>query len=341
LKCKIYSWCNVRRNADHVLFIGDFSAEPSQELVDYGRKLLCARMQSILTTAISDDIVESIYSNLRPISGKQGFEVTRLGGTGGYTCDQSTKDLLYILKQNDSLLPRKAGACLIIPSKKFYSVYYMRNKTDPETSQHPVAYHKYSPPKPGGSFMLDGTILNYFKIIGEFGYLKMVVTLLLQTMNDQCLDIMGYPVCKGPIHYEMRNIDYARGAFQINKSYASLCKAFISVNSMTLISWPVGQHNDHFSKNVESLENKILFVVPSEKKSNGRGGSLIGSQFVFALLDWRSTNRQARRFYVTHATDMGIGPPQNLNAQRHLTEYFNTGTKEAKYWQNQFNNFLS
>ena len=48
LECNIYLWCNVRRNADHVLFIGDFSAEPSQELVDCGRKLLCARMQSIL-----------------------------------------------------------------------------------------------------------------------------------------------------------------------------------------------------------------------------------------------------------------------------------------------------
>jgi hypothetical protein len=137
----------LERMQTSVLFVSDFSAEPSQEMVDCGRKLLCARMQSILTSSISDDIVQSIYSNLRPISGKQGFEVTRLGGTGGYTCDQSTKDLLYILKQNDSLLPRKAGACLIIPSKKFYSVYYMRNKTDHETTQHHVAYHKYSPPK--------------------------------------------------------------------------------------------------------------------------------------------------------------------------------------------------
>jgi hypothetical protein len=50
--------------------------------------------------------------------------------------------------------------------------------------------------------MLDGTILNYFKIIGEFGYLKMVVTLLLQTMNEQCLKILGFPVCKGPSDYE-------------------------------------------------------------------------------------------------------------------------------------------
>ena len=93
----------MRRKADHVLFIGDFSAEQSQALVD----CLCTRMQSMLTTSISDNIVQSIYSNLCPVSGKQGFDVTRLGGTGGYTCDQSTKDLLYILKQNDSLLPKK------------------------------------------------------------------------------------------------------------------------------------------------------------------------------------------------------------------------------------------
>ena len=87
--------------------------------------------------------------------------------------------------------------------------------------------------------MLDGTILNYFNIIGEFGYLKMVVTLLLQTMNDQYLHIFDHPVCKSPIFLEIQNIEYARYAFQINKSYTSLCKAFIAVNSMTLICWPV------------------------------------------------------------------------------------------------------
>ncbi len=71
----------------------DFSAEQSQTLVDCGRKLLCARMQSILTKSISDNLVQSIYSNLHPVSGKQGFDVTGLGGTGECTCDQSIKDV--------------------------------------------------------------------------------------------------------------------------------------------------------------------------------------------------------------------------------------------------------
>ena len=82
----------------------------------------------------------------------------------------------------------------------------MRNKVDPEKSHHQIAYHKYSPPKPGGSLMLDGTILNYFNIIGEFGYLKMVVTLLLQTMNDQYLHIFDQPCMQRP-HF-LRNPKY-------------------------------------------------------------------------------------------------------------------------------------
>ncbi len=89
---------------------------------------------------------------------------------------------------------------------------------DPEKSQHHIAYHKYSPPKPGGSLMVDGTIINYFNIIGQLGYLKMVVTLLLQTMSDEFLYIFHHPVCKGPINSEIRNIEYARYALQINNS---------------------------------------------------------------------------------------------------------------------------
>lgn len=37
--------------------------------------------------------------------------------------------------------------------------------------------------------MLDEKIVNYFNIIADLGYLKMVVTLLLQTINDQYLHI--------------------------------------------------------------------------------------------------------------------------------------------------------
>ena len=54
---------------------------------------------------------------------------------------------------------------------------------------------------------------------------------------------------------------------------------------MSLVSWPVGQHNDYFHGGGESLENKITFVVPSSRDSLGRRGSLFGRGYVFALMD--------------------------------------------------------
>ena len=63
-------------------------------------------------------------------------------------------------------------------------------------------------------------------------------------------------------------------------------QAYMSVNAMSLIAWPVGQHNDVFPSHGESLENKIVFVLPGQK-GLGRGGSLFGNKFVFALLDWK------------------------------------------------------
>lgn len=152
--------------------------------------------------------------------------------------------------------------------------------------------------------MLDGTILDYFNIIGEDGCLKMVVTPLPQTMNDQCLDNLKHPAWKWPINSETTNIDQATFPKQ---SCASFCKAFGSVNSMTFICWP---HNGNFNNNAEAFENKFLFVLLSDKKKSN--GNYLGSQFVFVLFDSRSTTHQPRRFNATHATDMGIGLPQNL-----------------------------
>ena len=72
-------------------------------------KLLVARMQSIITKSISDDDVKSMYSNIALLAGRKGYEVTRTSGTGGITCPQSHADLLFVLHENDSLLPNRAG----------------------------------------------------------------------------------------------------------------------------------------------------------------------------------------------------------------------------------------
>jgi hypothetical protein len=56
-----------------------------------------------------------------------------------------------------------------------------------------------------------------------------------------------------------------------------------------MVCYPVGIHNDHFKDDDESLENKILMSIefdPSYDKAMGRGGCVMGSHFVYALLDW-------------------------------------------------------
>ena len=161
-------------------------------------------------------------------------------------------------------------------------------------------------------------------MIGEFAYLKMIATLTLKRLNEKRKMLNLPPVAEEPILQEFENIEYCRLIFNVTCSYRAFIKAFISVNSMSLVAWPVGQHNDHFSKDGKSLENKITFVVHSVNKSIGRGGSLFGRGYVFALLDWSFGSRTDRGFYVAHAEEMGIGPVQPRNAQRLLTAFFAT-----------------
>ena len=92
---------------------------------------------------------------------------------------------------------------------------------------------------------------------------------------------------------------------------------------MTLVTWPVGEHNDHIHRNGEEFENELLLVLPSIKDSVGRGGSFLGNQYVFGLLDWKYFSKTVRTFYVNHANDMGIGPPHACNSKSHLEDFLN------------------
>jgi hypothetical protein len=72
------------------------------------------------------------------------------------------------------------------------------------------------------------------------------------------------------------------------------------------------------TKRGESIENKILFVLPSMETLHGRGGSFQKTEYVFALLDWQYQSRSIRSFYVNHANDMGIGPPSATGSRQSL-----------------------
>ena len=190
-------------------------------------------MQSILIHLISDDDAASM-SNLRTISGRRGSEVTRTSGTDGYVTTQSHKDLLFVLHDNDGLLLNKAGACLIIPHKKYY--YIMYSKQNPNDDEHPIGIATYAPPKPGGSFLLNGNAMDAWPVLGEFAYMKMVAALTLNRFNEIRSEQDMSLLAVRPIANKLDNIEYARLLFNISGSYRSLVTAFMSVNSISLIA---------------------------------------------------------------------------------------------------------
>jgi hypothetical protein len=106
----------------------------------------------------------------------------------------------------------------------------------------------------------------------------------------------------------------------------------VNVNSMSLVAYPVGQHNDHFNAGGESLEIKISFIIKGVN-GQGREGSLFDIGYVFALLDWQHKTRTAYKFYVTHAQEMGLLPIGSNGAQRTLDHFFEEGGRNGRSWK--------
>ncbi len=198
--CRVYSWREVHRGADVIIFDGDFGLEDDDTLKDNGRKLLVAHMQSMLDPSISDANVASMYSNLSLLAGRKGYEFTQTSGTAGFATYQSHADLLFVLHENDSLLPNKTGSSLIIPHGKFYFILFTKHKA--KDGEHPIGINTYAPPKPGGALVLNSNAIDAWSILGDFAYIKMLVTLILQRRNEAFQETGKPQVGHGPIGYE-------------------------------------------------------------------------------------------------------------------------------------------
>ncbi len=153
-----------------------------------------------------------MYSSLLPISGRNGYELTRTGGTQGFTSAQSHKDLLFCLREDNKLLPNKAGACLIIPNIKSYYIFY-RKRGIKDSRDDPIAVTEYAPPSLGGSLRVNPNIIDRWPIIGEFAYVKMLATNILVSANKTLRAKSKPPVAVGPISHERNNIKYAQMFF--------------------------------------------------------------------------------------------------------------------------------
>ena len=79
----------------------------------------------------------------------------------------------------------------------------------------------------------------------------MIAKLLFQKLNNSFIEIIQSKFAVGAINSELMSIEYSRRIFETSGSYAAMVRAYLSCNSMSLVTWSVGQHNDQFNKKGE------------------------------------------------------------------------------------------
>ncbi len=154
----------------------------------------------------------------------------------------------------------------------------------------------YSPPKEGGAFKMPSALLYSHPVLCEFTYLKMMGIEVIQSLSINRATSGLSSVCQGVLDCESRKLNESRKIFKdcdqpLHEKYLSFIDAFNNTHSYSMVCHPVGIHNDHFKEGDESLENKILLLIdndpgPGNSKVLGRGGCIMGTHFVYALLDW-------------------------------------------------------
>ena len=279
---------DVLEDIDATIILGDFHLEANE----MPPKLLLLRLSGMLcnqrySRQDKDEIANSIYSAIRPITGKRGYEMRRFGGSSGSPTHESDLNLLRVLAENKGVLPRKAWATVILRGRdRYYDIYRKCNVSEGKPT---FTHVEYSPPRDGGQFSMPDICIARYPVLGEMSYLKMQCVTILVALNKIRVANNEEPVAIGPIEQEMRSIQRARKSYKSSPDSMRMHN-FISVfnkcNGYSMVAYPVGMHLDRFREG-ESLENKILFTMRKPRcGSRGRGGSILGDRYVFALLDW-------------------------------------------------------
>ena len=110
-------------------------------------------------------------------------------------------------------------------------------------------------------------------------------------------------VATGPLERETITLVTAREAHAAavdGRHMHEFISSFNKLNVFTMVAHPVGMHHD-FNRGHESLETRVTFSFPmgtmGKNDSLGIGGSLVGNQFVFAVLS--HGDRTARRLRMS------------------------------------------
>ena len=315
-----FGYQHVHQHADVTMILGDLSLETHNI-----PKLLLLRFHSMIHHKIADEEATVLCNSLRCVAGKHGYELNRVVGSSGRRTLESDHDFLRVMNEVPSALPRKCGACKIVPFRLGYRIFY--KKLRPKEGKHPIAYTTYSVPTPGGSFSMKNETMIKYPHVGEMAYLKMTAACIIQKYNS----VFKEEISKGPLASEFQHINICRHQYKNEGNYYRFISFYNTFNSYSAVFTNVGIHNDHFSKRKESLENKCLFEDWNYDRCLGTKGCGSGGTFikrdnkcsvVVAILDWNNVTRAKRGFVQVNHVEIGCDPNARLtkNLEQQIME---------------------
>jgi len=281
------------QECDATMILGRFKDKSlAPKLLLFRTNGMLCNHESNFSTTVRMKWGADIYRNLRFYAGNQGYETRRTCGSSGPVTETTDRNLLQYLKSNSGALPRNITACMFIRGQLKYHILYAKTHGECE-----IAHVVYTPPREGGSFRMPDIVLFRYPVLVEMVFLKTLTICVLRAVNKYRHQHGHLMVATGPLSYETKSLDLARQQCSHSCSENEKISTFISIfnaqNHFSMVAYPVAYHYDYFKERKESIENKILLVVPREVmkelmniNSVGRGGSLTCEDYAYAILDW-------------------------------------------------------
>ena len=237
-----------------------------------------------------------VFQMTRPIAGREGLSVRRFCGAAGMPTAHTDQNILAALCLCPGLTPRKSWGTVIARGRDRYHVFYHRPVVT--AKDYPITHVDYSVPRDGGEFALPPAIVFHCPSLGEAVYKKMMSVMAIEAYNKIRESSGLGAVAAGPVHTELNKINEARATYEEAENewkFHDFIHEYSVRTNFSLVTHPVGLHHDHNS-GVESFESRTLYAFPRGsmrcRNSCGRGGSIVGGQYVYSVLSYSERRSQ-------------------------------------------------
>ena len=113
-----------------------------------------------------NETTKSIYTSLRYLAGKRGYEMYRFCGLSGQVSALSDIDIFHVLRDQEGSLPSKVWANITMHDIDRYYVGYV--KCNPHKNACKYACPKHCPQRDGGLFKMPEMCLSKHPLLAEF-----------------------------------------------------------------------------------------------------------------------------------------------------------------------------